>query len=100
MDDKNTIVMGLLLGAVIPVIGFVVFESIFEGLEMIGLIEEATSSAYMRRERTIGLLAICCNLIPFNYAKKRRWDNMLRGVVFPTLIYVAAWIYRYHDILF
>ncbi|NNF34200.1 MAG: hypothetical protein HKN68_08830 [Saprospiraceae bacterium] len=100
MNDKNTIVMGLLFGAVTPVIGFVVFESIFEGLEMVGLIEEATSSAMDRRERTISLLAICSNLIPFNFAKKRRWDQMLRGVVFPTLIYVAAWIYRYHDILF
>ncbi len=100
MNDKNTIVMGLLIGAVTPVIGFVVFESIFQGLEMIGLIEEATSSGLARRERTIGLLAICTNLIPFNYAKKRRWDAMLRGVVFPTLIYVAGWVYRYHDILF
>ena len=100
MNEKNTIPIGLLLGAVTPVIGFLFFEGIFDALEYFGLIEEATSSSLSRRERTIALLAICSNLIPFNYCKKRKWDNALRGIVFPTLIYVAGWIYTYHSILF
>ena len=100
MNDKNSIPFGLLLGAVIPVLGYVAFEGIFDALEYIGLIEEATLSSLARRERTIALLAICTNLLPFNYAKKRRWDNAMRGIIFPTLIYVGGWIYKYHSILF
>lgn len=100
MNDNNSIPIGLLIGAVVPVLGFMVFEGIFDGLEYFGLIDAATSSAMPRRERTIALIAICCNLLPFNYCKKRKWDNAMRGIIFPTLIYVAGWIYKYYDILF
>ena len=100
MNDKDTIVMGLMFGAIAPVFGYIIFDGIFSGLEFVGLIEEATSSALDRRERTVTLLAICFNLLPFQYARKRKWDKMMRGIVFPTLIYVAFWLYRYHDILF
>ena len=100
MNDKNTIPIGLLIGAVTPVIGFMFFEGIFDALEYFGMIEEATPSALPKRERTIALLAICTNLLPFNFCKKRKWDNAMRGIVFPTLVYVAGWIYTYYDILF
>lgn len=100
MNDNNTIPIGLLLGAIIPVIGFVLFEGIFNGLELAGLIEEATVSSMGRRQRTIALLAICTNLLPFNFAKKRKLDNIMRGIIFPTLVYVGGWIYTYYDVLF
>ena len=100
MNDNNTIPIGLLLGTLVPMLAFVVIETMFSGLEAVGLFEEATSSAMAQRERTIGLLAICSNLLPFNFCKRRKWDNVMRGIIFPTLIYVGAWLYRYHDILF
>ena len=100
MNDNNTIPMGLLLGAIVPVVGFILFEGVFNGLEQVGLVEEATSSSMGRRQRTIALLAICCNLLPFNFAKKRKLDNIMRGIIFPTLFYVAGWVYTYYDILF
>lgn len=100
MNDNNTLPMGLLLGAIVPVLAFIVIETLFSGLESIGLFEEATTSALSQRERTIGLLAICSNLLPFNFSKKRKWDNVMRGIIFPTMIYVGGWLYRYHDILF
>ena len=83
-----------------PVIAYILLEAGFNGLEMVGLFEEATPSALIQRERTLALLAVCCNIFPFNYCRKKRWDNAMRGMVFPTIIYAAAWVYRYHDILF
>lgn len=99
-DSKDIIVVGLALGAIFPVAGFVVVETIFGLLTDMGLMEEGGTGVYSQRTRTMGLLAICFNLIPFNWAKNKRYDNILRGTVFPTLAYVGFWLYKYADILF
>ena len=50
--------------------------------------------------RTIGLLAICTNLIPFEICRRKRYDDTMRGHCFPTLIYVAFWVYKHFYMLF
>jgi hypothetical protein len=100
MIEKNNFAMGLLIGALTPIIGFTIIEFLFNLLTDFGLMEEVTVSISPRRERTIGLLAICFNLIPFQYCKNKKWDNTMRGIIFPTMIYVGFWIYRYKAILF
>jgi hypothetical protein len=98
--DKNSLLMGFVLGAIVPVAGFYLIENIFDVLTQMGWIAEVTMSIGARRYRTMALLAICTNLIPFQIAKVKKWDNTLRGIVFPTLIYVGAWIYTFYDQLF
>lgn len=100
MIEKNNFAMGLLVGVLTPIIGYIFVEFLFDMLTNFGLMEDVTVSASSRRERTLGLLAICFNLIPFQYCKSKRWDYTMRGIIFPTMIYVAFWIYRYKDILF
>ena len=74
MMDKNSIVTGLVLGGIVPVLGFIVVQFI--------------------------LIGICFNLIPFNISKNNRWDQTMRGIVFPTLVYVGAWLFRFYSELF
>ncbi len=100
MDNKNSIVIGLALGAIVPVVGYLLIDFIFLQLQNMGLMDEVKIMAYSSRERTTTLIALCCNLIPFNISRKRRWDNTMRGIIFPTLIYVGFWIYRYYAVLF
>lgn len=100
MIDKNSVWTGLLLGAVTPVAGFIIVEFIFNLLTDMGVMAEVTAGAGSRRYRTMLLIAICCSLIPFNIAKNRKWDQTLRGIVFPTLVYVAAWLYKFYGDLF
>jgi hypothetical protein len=100
MIDKNSILLGFVLGCIVPVLGYLMVEFIFNTLTDSGLISEVNAYTSGRRARTISLLAICCNLIPFNIAKNRRWDQTLRGIVFPTLIYVGAWLYKFSGELF
>ncbi|MEO6190514.1 MAG: hypothetical protein ABIO44_09350, partial [Saprospiraceae bacterium] len=47
------------------------------------------------RERTIGLIAIVFNAIPLQFFNKKNWLEAMRGIVFPTLGYVALWMYLY-----
>ena len=86
MENKDSIFIGLALGAVVPILGFVAVETLFNTLASMGWIDEGGTGIYSSRTRTIGLLAICFNLIPFNIAKNKRWDNTMRGMIFPTLI--------------
>ena len=98
--EKDSFVFGLLLGAVVPVFGYIIIDFIFNSLVGYGLMAEVTFSTSGRRMRLILLLSICMCLIPFNVAKNQRWDNTMRGIVFPTLVYVAAWIYKFYGELF
>ena len=100
MLERNSIITGLVLGCIIPVLGFLAVEFIFNSLTYFGLMEAVSTSTSGRRVRTLALLGICFNLIPFNICKNNRWDQTMRGIILPTLIYVGAWIYRYYDELF
>lgn len=98
--DKNSVFTGLVIGALIPVVGYMVTEFIFLMLTKAGLMEYVTGGGLSRRMRTLCLIGICFNLIPFNICRKKRWDNTMRGIVFPTLIYVGAWIWVFGRALF
>ena len=100
MMDKNSIFTGLVLGAIVPVLGYIAVEFIFGILTQMGLMDYVSSSGSTRRMRTLFLIGICCNLIPFNVARRNKWDNTMRGIVFPTLLYVGFWIYKYSAVLF
>jgi hypothetical protein len=100
MMEKNSIMTGLVLGAIIPVVGFYLMEQIVNLLATKGILAEIAGEGLMRRLRTVGLIAICFNLIPFEYCRKYRLDDTMRGIVFPTLVYVGFWIYKYYYILF
>ncbi|KXK38122.1 MAG: hypothetical protein J5I52_02240 [Saprospiraceae bacterium] len=100
MIEKDSMLMGFVLGAITPIVGFVVIEFIFNTLTDMGWMAEVSMSTAGRRFRTLTLLAICSVLVPFQIAKVKKWDNTMRGMVFPTLIYVGAWIYQFFDELF
>lgn len=100
MIEKNSIFTGLVLGAIVPVLGYIVVEFLFGLLTQMGLMEYVSSSGSSRRMRTLALIGICCNLIPFNISRKYKWDDTMRGIVFPTLLYVGFWLYQYSGILF
>ncbi len=99
MENKDTIFVGLALGAIFPILGYIVTETIFGVLIDMDLMFEGGTGIFSKRTRTMSLIAICFNLVPFNFAKNRRWDNIMRGIIFPTLIYVGYWLYTYSSIL-
>lgn len=100
MTDKNSLLLGFTLGCIVPVLGFVAVEFLFQTFTEAGWIDAVSSESAGRRLRTIALIAICCNLIPLQIAKNQKWDDTMRGIVFPTLIYVVAWIWKFHNELF
>jgi hypothetical protein len=100
MIDKNSLFTGIVIGAIVPVLGYIVVETIFDLLGQLGLMQISSGGPNSHRIRTLALLGICSNLIPFNISRKYRLDDTMRGIVFPTLVYVGAWVYKYYSVLF
>lgn len=98
--EKDSKLLGFVLGAIFPVLGYVLIDGLFEFLTDQGLMSNTSGSGVSRRMRTVALLAICSTLVPFQWAKRNRYDDTMRGIVFPTLIYVGYWVYFFYDHLF
>jgi len=92
--EKDKIIIGLILGFMLPVVGYAILLEIYELLSSSGIISDVGFSQTFR-ERTIALLAICFNLIPFTFFNKRRMYNGMRGLVFPTVLFVMVWLYYF-----
>ncbi len=99
MFEKNQILLGIIIGICVPIIGWALFQMLFEGLTTIGVMDEVTSGSSEGRIRTLALLGICSNIIPFEIYRKKRYDNTMRGLIFPTLIYVCIWVYVYRHLI-
>ena len=91
MLEKNSLSLGLLLGVLVPLIGFGVFFGIYAGLEALGWVSTAGFRP-MFRERTCAIMAIAINAILLNFYQKRYLNNTVRGVVVTTTLWVIAWM--------
>ncbi len=96
----DSFLWGILISIITPIVSFGIITMLFEVLADAGLMDHITSSGASPREKTVALLAICCNLIPFNYFKNQRMDYAIRGCILPTMILVAYWLYRYRHFFF
>ena len=91
---KNTILFGLLFGIITPIFGFYLVEALFD------LYAESVGENGDWRLRTLAVIALCFNLIPFHLFKSQGYDEALRGVVIPTIIYVFLWVFYFWGEIF
>jgi len=94
MLEKDSILLGIVLGVCIPFVGFATIQMLFEQLADMESLNPEMRTIFFR-DRTIAILAICLNLIPFNIYKKWRFDQTMRGILFTTFLYVFAWIWYF-----
>lgn len=94
--QQDKIIVGLILGFLLPVVGYAILLEIYDQLSSSGIISDEGFSRTFR-ERTIALLAICFNLIPFTFFNKKRMQNGMRGLVFPTVLFVITWLIYFRE---
>lgn len=98
---NDNFMIGFMIGATMPVIGYWGIQIIFDTLTSAGIMDQVSSSTFTKRMKTLSLLAICCNLLPAQVSTNKRYTNILRGVVTATFIYTACWVvYFYSGIQF
>ena len=96
--NKDAILTGVVMGLLIPFIGYALILEIYDRLASSGMISDSGMSQTFRL-RTIALLAICLNLIPFIIYNRKWFYNTMRGIVFPTVLYAIAWFLYFSESL-
>lgn len=100
MPQKNALWVGLLLGLCVPLVGYALLLTIFEQLELTGILSRQGLSPKFR-ERTLSIVAICLNVLLLNYYMRRRFFNhTIQGIVIATVICVGIWVYSFWKYLF
>lgn len=97
--SKDSILIGIVLGIMLPFVGYAVILELYDQLESSQIISDIGLSETFRK-RTIALLSICLNLIPFSLFNQRRFHNSMRGVIFPTVAYVITWLLYFSSSIF
>lgn len=99
MNKKyDRISAGALAGTVVPLFSFGLLYFLFEELTHLGILSgEGFSQSF--RVRTLSLLGIATNMILVRYFQNRFAYRAVRGVVFPTFLYIIIWIVYFSSIL-
>jgi hypothetical protein len=97
--NQNALWVGLLIGLVLPFVGYALLLTVYEQLEAMGVVSKIGFTPYFR-ERTIGIVAICLNIFPLNVFYKKRFTQSMRGVMIPTFLYVALWVFYFGKYVF
>jgi hypothetical protein len=92
--DRDSFLLGLLLGSAFPVMMYGILLTLFDALEVRLLASDIGMSPDFRF-RTLMLVAICSNVIIFNLYRRWGRDNTMRGMVLPTMGFVAYWFWIY-----
>lgn len=93
VSNKNSIWVGLAISICLPVAIYGILLTAYDQMESMGWLSNGGRFSPDFRKRTLALVALCANLIPFNMFRKRKWDNSMRGMVVPTMGYVIAWLW-------
>ncbi|NNE29939.1 MAG: hypothetical protein HKN16_09890 [Saprospiraceae bacterium] len=94
MLRRNEIWLGIILGIIIPFVGYALLLTAYENFDLWGWASNDQLSPDFRT-RTLGLLAISLNLIPFALYNRLRYVSTMRGLIFPTMVYVVIWFVRF-----
>ena len=97
--EKNSIILGLLVGILIPVLGFALFYGLYEGLDAMGWVSDVGFRP-MFRERTCGVLAIALNAFALNFYQKRYLQDTVRGLVITITTWVIVWVVVFGKYIF
>lgn len=92
---KNTFWHGLVWGLLLPALGILLTYNIDAWL-----IKKNAFGTELRpwtgfKPSTLGLISLCANLIPAIFANRRRMDDFIRGLMFPTVIGAFVWLFYY-----
>lgn len=95
----DKLLVGILCGLLLPIAVYGIMLSLYDGLEDIGWIDAADPQSDFR-SRTSALVAICLNILPLQWFKVRYMIRAMRGIVFPTFLFVVLWLIQFGPSVF
>lgn len=91
MLKQDTFLRGLILGFVVPALGFALFYGFFQLLDVFAdTLRQGLRPEF--RLRTSALIGIALNALLMNRFHKRNETDSMRGLTVPTTLYVVGWL--------
>ena len=97
--EKDNFWIGLAVGVAVPFVGYALLLTVFEQLESAGILSPEGFSVNFR-QRTLGIVAICLNIISVNLFQRNKATNSVRAVATATIVYVFVWLIIFGKDLF
>lgn len=94
LHPYNKLITGILTGLCVPFASYGILLMIYDKLDYYDIFNPVGLAPNFR-ERSIALFAIICNIIPLQLFNRKNFLDAMRGIVFPTLLYVVLWMYFY-----
>lgn len=85
---RNVPVIGFLIGAVVPMLGFLIVFLIFRQGQTLGDFVDALIHNHQMFAKIL-TLSLIANLIPFVYCTNKRIDYTARGILIATMLYAV-----------
>ena len=93
---RNKVWIGILFGLAIPFVGLAVIQLLLETIDQ-WVLPEGRGIAEAFRKRTLYLLALTLNIIPFRIFSRQRKINLMRGMVISTTVYAVVWVIQFFN---
>ena len=94
MLKKDNFWLGLVIGIIVPIVGYALWLTFFEQSKPPPLLADENLNNNFS-ERTTLLMAIAGNVIPLMLYNKLKCINTMRGVILPTAIGAMVWFILY-----
>jgi hypothetical protein len=91
---KDSVWVGLVYGLVLPVIVYALLFLLYALLDSMGVLTDV-GFAEDFRTRTLGLLAICSNLILMQTYRKTHRNETVRGTLIASMLLVFIWFMKF-----
>ncbi len=88
-----------MISFIVPTICFLIWLGINYAL-VLADVTDRFGNVFQFTLKTRVLISLCGNLIPFHFAKNKRWDYLLRGVGVTTLALLFVWAFYFEVIKF
>ncbi len=89
---RDSFWLGLGAGLLIPMITYAVLLTIYQLLDTMGVLSDI-GFADDFRVRTLGLFAICANLILMQRYRKSYHSETIRGILMASMLLVGIWFW-------
>lgn len=87
---RNSVVSGLIWGVGLPVLTYGVLFGLYTLLDKVGFLSDIGFAPDFRI-RTLGLIAICTNLLLIQFYRKAYKHEFVRGILMSTMLLVVIW---------